>query len=63
MCYGMGCMYEDGNGECTKDRRMPCPGDYGFEEEEYDRAVQAVEDARDREIFSRYEAETGKDVS
>lgn len=27
MCYGLGCPYEDGRGECTKPGLMPCPDD------------------------------------
>lgn len=25
MCYGLGCYYEDSQGECRRPRREPCP--------------------------------------
>ena len=27
MCYGMGCVFEDSQGECRKAFRVPCPMD------------------------------------
>ena len=63
MCYGMGCDYEDSNGECMKERWVPCPDMYNFDENEYSKAVREAEYARDKAIFSQYEYETGKDIS
>ncbi len=47
MCYGMGCFFEDGRGECRKPKAAPCPADAEMSLEEVEAALEAIEWAKD----------------
>ena len=54
MCYGIGCKYEDSQGECRKPRDRKCPERMSYEEMEDEQdnweyaQEQAFEEKRER---------------
>ena len=49
MCYGMGCRFEDYNGDCTKPRFTPCAIEEPEREEEERAAALAAEEEDEEE--------------